>query len=542
MAAVLGMAGCHEGNRTDHAADTVVVSATIIEGNNQTAAVGSIAPKALTASLMNKSGSPVVGQGAFFVVTSGGGSVSAPVVVSGVNGGVETDWTLGTVPATQTVALEIFIGDSRVVLATFSATAIAGEAQSLAILSGDNQSGTPLTQLPLPLNVVVKDAYGNPVPGIAVSFTPSDTGTVLPATTATDAMGVASSTWTFGMPGTGEKTVTATAGSLPPVKFLAAAFMPPFTGPGTLTFKTLAVHEVVLAWGQYDAEDSPGFKVERKTGANGSWAEIATVPAHAVTSCALRYLCMDFYTDSNLESATEYYYRVRAYSGPLISGYSNEARGVTLAGDPAHTDPHTGMVLIKVPGGSYKMGDTTGVGGQPVTVKDFYIGEFEVTQGEWQAVMGNNPSNHAACGRSCPVDQVSWFDADGFVQRLNQLTGRTYRLATEAEWEYAARSGGLAEIYSGGNDIDAVAWYDANSGYTTHPAGLKLANGLGLFDMSGNVSEWLSDNWGGTSYATDYVMRGGGADGGPTGTTMRAHERPSAKWEFLGFRIAMSAQ
>jgi len=540
LAVILGLAGCHGGDSPDQAADSVVVSATIVDGNDQTVVVGSVAPIPLTASLRNASGSAVVGQGAYFVVASGGGSVSSPVVVSGLNGVVTTGWALGTTPAAQAVDLVIFTGDSRLVLATFTGRAIAGDARSLAILSGDNQVGAPLTRLPLPLKVVVRDAYGNPVPGAVVSFTPSDSGTVSPATTVTDDTGVASSIWTFGTPGTGERTLSAATGNLPAVTFIAAAFMQPFTVPRTLTFKTLAVHEIEIAW-SYDSEDSPGFKVERKSGASGTWTEIATTPFHPVSACVFRYMCTDFYKDSNLAPATEYHYRVRAYSGPLVSEYSNEVHGTTLPGDPIHTEPYTGMVMIKVPGGTYHMGDTSGVGVHLVSVSDFYIGEFEVTQAEWLAVMGNNPSSHVACGSRCPVDQVSWLGADEFVQKLNQLTGRTYRLASEAEWEYAARSGGLNEIYSGGNDIDAVAWYDANSGYTTHPVGQKQANGLGLHDMSGNVEEWVSDNYGQT-FATDHVIRGGGADGGPTTTTSRAHERPGAVWEFLGFRIVMSGQ
>ena len=175
---------------------------------------------------------------------------------------------------------------------------------------------------------------------------------------------------------------------------------------------------------------------------------------------------------------------------------------VTTSAAAVITDSTTGMTLLKVPGGTYTMGDTfdDGYPGEipthQVTVGDFYIGKYEVTQGEWQAVMGSNPSSFSACGAGCPVENVSWDDIQTFITTLNLQSGKNYRLPTEAEWEYAARSGGLSEKYSGGSDVDAVAWYSVNSDSTTHPAGQKQANGLGLYDMSGNVWEWVNDWYG----------------------------------------------
>ena len=93
----------------------------------------------------------------------------------------------------------------------------------------------------------------------------------------------------------------------------------------------------------------------------------------------------------------------------------------------------------------------------------FYIGKYEVTQGQWKAIMGNNPSKFDECGDNCPVESVSWNAAQEFINKLNQKTGKNYRLPTEAEWEYAARSGGKNEEYSGSDDVDSVAWYDKNS-------------------------------------------------------------------------------
>ena len=164
--------------------------------------------------------------------------------------------------------------------------------------------------------------------------------------------------------------------------------------------------------------------------------------------------------------------------------------------------------MVYVEGGTFDMGATTEQGSEAdsdekpvhrVTLSDYYIGKCEVTQELWEAVMGSNPSHFK--GAQNPVEEVSWNDCQEFVSRLNSLTGKNFRLPTEAEWEYAARGGNksLHYKYSGSDNIDEVAWYNNNSGRSTHAVGTKSPNELGIYDMSGNVREWCSDWYGGYS-------------------------------------------
>lgn len=141
-----------------------------------------------------------------------------------------------------------------------------------------------------------------------------------------------------------------------------------------------------------------------------------------------------------------------------------------------------------------------------VCLDGFYMGKYEVTQGEWTEVMGSNPSKFF--GEKLPVEMVSWEDAQGFIAKLNDKSGIQYRLPTEAEWEYAARSGGKKGKYAGTSsetDLGKYAWYDKNSVMTTHPVGQKKPNGLGLYDMNGNVWEWCSDWFSESTYDDDYI-------------------------------------
>ena len=217
--------------------------------------------------------------------------------------------------------------------------------------------------------------------------------------------------------------------------------------------------------------------------------------------------------------------------------------------------------LIYVEGGSFMMGssDSESLDWEKpvhkVTLNPFYLSKYEVTQELWRAVMGSNPSHFK--GDQLPVEQVSWNDVHDFISKLNAQTGKLYRLPTEAEWEYAAKGGnrGKEYKYSGGNTIDIVAWYDANSANSTNPVGTKSINELGICDMSGNVWEWCSDWYGpysstvqtnplGPSSGTNRVYRGGGWNSGAKNVRVshRSFYAPDTRSATLGFRLACTTK
>jgi formylglycine-generating enzyme required for sulfatase activity len=192
---------------------------------------------------------------------------------------------------------------------------------------------------------------------------------------------------------------------------------------------------------------------------------------------------------------------------------------------------------------------------QVTLTNSYYIGKFPVTQALWVAVMGDNPSYFPG-DLNRPVEMVSWNDiVNYFIPALNALTGRVFRLPTEAEWEFAARGGNDSDgfMFSGSNSIDDVAWYTGNSGSTTHAVGGKLPNKLGLFDMSGNVWEWVGDWYGsytstaktdptGPATGSSRVLRGGSWINGARycRVSYRGINTPGLRSSNIGFRLAVS--
>ena len=210
---------------------------------------------------------------------------------------------------------------------------------------------------------------------------------------------------------------------------------------------------------------------------------------------------------------------------------SSVALGTSSSGNTITIPVKAGISIdmVRVEAGTFTMGATPEMKDpwddekpthQVTLTNDYYIGKYEVTQALWKAVMGNNPSNFK--GDNLPVEMVSWDDCQEFISKLNSITGKTFRLPTEAEWEYAARGGKKSRgyQYSGSSNLSDVAWYTSNSGSKTHAVGSKQANELGIYDMSGNVLEWCQDWYGkyssssqanptGANSGSDRVFRGG---------------------------------
>ena len=217
--------------------------------------------------------------------------------------------------------------------------------------------------------------------------------------------------------------------------------------------------------------------------------------------------------------------------------------------------------MVYVEGGTFTMGATSEQGSDAasdekpahqVTLSSFSIGKYEVTQEEWEAVMGNNPSRFKGAKR--PVERVSWSDCRQFIRKLRTLTGKNFRMPTEAEWEYAARGGNKSRgyKYSGSNILDDVGWYDSNSSSSTHDVGQLDPNELGLYDMSGNVWEWCADWYGsydsnsqsnpiGSSSGSYRVFRGGSwyRNARRCRVSIRSFNTPGYSYDLLGLRLAL---
>lgn len=244
------------------------------------------------------------------------------------------------------------------------------------------------------------------------------------------------------------------------------------------------------------------------------------------------------------------------------SSSSNRAGGQNQTKKRVINQAICDMVLVS--GGTFTMGGTSEQGGyvindekptHQVTLTSFYISKYEVTQELWIAVMGSNPS-HFKSDLKRPVECVTWEDCQKFITKLNNLTGKEFRLPTEAEWEYSARGGNKSNgyMYAGSDNPNVVAWNSDNSGRKTHPVGTKSPNELGLYDMSGNVWEWCQDwkdyyssdpqtNPAGPSTGYCRVFRGGAWNHRPTSARVSSRYEfgPTESYNGLGFRLAASS-
>ena len=211
---------------------------------------------------------------------------------------------------------------------------------------------------------------------------------------------------------------------------------------------------------------------------------------------------------------------------------------------------------VKISPGEYLMGSDTGSGDEKPRHKvaisrEFEMGETEITQAQWEAVTGHNPSNFK--GANLPVENVSWSDVQAFIKKVNEKSKKyLYRLSTEAEWEYACRAGSTGD-YAG--DLDAMAWYRSNSSDKTHPVGQKQANAWGLYDMHGNVYEWCSDWYGsyvsapvtdpsGAASGTYHVFRGGSwyYAANSCRSSLRYSGTPDFIGSYVGFRLVRNSR
>lgn len=222
------------------------------------------------------------------------------------------------------------------------------------------------------------------------------------------------------------------------------------------------------------------------------------------------------------------------------------------------TNDSLNIEMVFVEGGIFDMGSNSDKNSDEypahsVTVSDFYIGKYEVTQRQYQAIMGTNPSK-SNVGENYPVEYVCWDEAQSFIKELNKKTGKEYRLPTEAEWEYAARSGKKSRNYnySGSNTVSDVAWLYDNSSSKTHSIGSKKANELGIYDMSGNVWEWCEDwhkrypnNVDVNDYTGIYrIYRGGSLykDATSCRVAYRAYATYRRRYTDIGFRLSLSVR
>ncbi len=271
----------------------------------------------------------------------------------------------------------------------------------------------------------------------------------------------------------------------------------------------------------------------------------------------------------SLQAQTKNYMKVEKTDGSFVRMPIDEVKEITFEKSEV---PQVKVFIangvefrmVKVNGGTFQMGSTSGYSDETpvhnVTLSDYYIGETEVTQELWQAVMGSNPSSFSGAQR--PVEKVSWDDCQTFITKLNQLTGQRFRLPTEAEWEFAAKGGAQSRgyTYSGSNTIGDVAWYydnsyalgSSNPNYGTHDVATKAPNELGIYDMSGNVYEWCQDWYGsysssaqtnptGPTSGSDRVLRGGGWSSSAEGcrAEYRNKNTPTRRNSYIGLRLAL---
>ena len=272
-------------------------------------------------------------------------------------------------------------------------------------------------------------------------------------------------------------------------------------------------------------------------------------------------LPVEFCFDANPQCTYLQYGMTVSTQGIIADAGRTEKSSAAMPNNVNETS-YFGLNLAPIKGGCFQKeaGDSVSKGtGKKICVDDFLVGKYEVTQWQWEDIMGSNPSYYKQCGPDCPVENVSWDDVQKFIKKLNKQTGGNYRLPTEAEWEFAARGGSNKWKYSGSDNVDDVAWFKRNSEKHTHTVAKKKPNGFGLYDMSGNVWEWVADWWSdlkqssgknqGISQvppaASSRVMRGGscGTSQDDMAISLQGlYSDPGTRSKEIGFRLARSGK
>ena len=332
----------------------------------------------------------------------------------------------------------------------------------------------------------------------------------------------------------------------------AETLLKTLTTPKSVAVAPSGSGQASVTWNAVDGATSYNLYLATETGVNAS-NYTTKANGKVITGVTSPY------TVTGLTNGIEYFFALASVTPVGESTVSTEAKATTLA----RAINSLGMEFEFIPAGTFTMGSPSTETGRysyetqhSVTISNpFFMQTTEVTQGQWRAVMGSNPSYFSSCGDSCPVEQVSWTDTQSFLTAMNTGGKCTYRLPTEAEWEYAARAG-TTTAYSFGDSealLGNYAWYSSNSGSTTHPVAQKLSNPWGLYDMHGNVWEWVSDRYEiltssaatdpiGATSGSDRVSRGGGSYSSPANvrSAIRSRDAPGNRFKSAGLRLAVT--
>ena len=333
----------------------------------------------------------------------------------------------------------------------------------------------------------------------------------------------------------------------------AETLLKTLTTPKSVAVAPSGSGQASVTWNAVDGATSYNLYLATETGVNAS-NYTTKANGKVITGVTSPY------TVTGLTNGIEYFFALASVTPVGESTVSTEAKATTLA----RAINSLGMEFEIIPAGTFTMGSPSAETGRysyetqhSVTISNpFFMQTTEVTQGQWRAVMGSNPSYFSSCGDSCPVEQVSWDDIQSFLTAINAKGEGTYRLPTEAEWEYAARAGTTTAYSFGASEtpLGDYTWYSSNSSSKTHPVGQKLPNAWGLYDMHGNVWEWVSDRYGdySSSAATDPVGSTGGSrrvsrggswssDTGGLRSADRGGVIPGSRSSSIGFRLVAAS-